>query len=355
MSSHHSNESEGESIKSLLKQLASQSLSYRQMVKEKDEYNKSKKSSHASSSRVDNSFGKQSLRINEYYKPSLRKARKERKENPKEVRVELPHFHGKEDVETYLDWEMKVEQLFACNRVSEEKKVPLATLSFQSNAVYWWTALKTKRHLHKDPPITYWNDLRGALRCRHIPSHDNRKFMDKVQRLHQRNLSVEEYWQKMVLYIKRAWINEENHTTISRFLSGLKLEIRNKVELLPYRNLNDLIQLSIKVEKQILRKQSSQKQSSYSVFYDKDEFQRGKEHIEETSLKLFQNLSEHISHTQAREIQCLECLGKGHLASHCSNERSMILRNKYENSIQEKETSESEENDKKKERNRKAK
>jgi len=157
--------------------------------------------------------------------------------------------------------------------------------------------------------------------------------MDMLQILHQRNLSVEEYWQKMVLYIKRAGINEENHTTISRFLSGLKLEIRNKVELLPYRDLNDLIQLSIKVEFFFfLRKQSSQK-SSYFVSYDKDEFQRGEEHIKETSLQLSQNLSEHISHSQAREIQCLECLGKGHLASHCSNERSMILRNKNEYSI----------------------
>ena len=91
---------------------------------------------------------------------------------------------------------MKVEQLFACNHVSEEKKVPLATLSFQGNVMYWWTALKRKRHLHKDPPITYWNDLRGALRCRHIPSHYNKKLMDKFQRLHQRNLSVEEYWQQ---------------------------------------------------------------------------------------------------------------------------------------------------------------
>ena len=61
-------------------------------------------------------------------------------------------------------------------------------------------------------------------------------------------MSVKEYWQKMKSYIKRARINEENHTTISRFLSGLKLEIRNKVELLPYTDLNDLIQLSIKVE-----------------------------------------------------------------------------------------------------------
>jgi len=107
------------------------------MVKERDEYNKSKRISHASNSRVDNSFGKQNLRINEYYQPSPGKARKERKENPKEVRVELPHFYGKENVETYLDWEMKVEQLFACHRASEERKVPLTTLSFKGNAMYW--------------------------------------------------------------------------------------------------------------------------------------------------------------------------------------------------------------------------
>jgi len=67
------------------------------------------------------------------------------------------------------------------------------------------------------PPIEYWNDLRGALRRYHIPPYYNRKSMDKLQGLHQKNLSVEEYWQKMVLYIIRAGINEENHTTIFRF------------------------------------------------------------------------------------------------------------------------------------------
>jgi len=57
------------------------------MVKERDENTKSKKSSHATSSRGNESFKEQSLRINEYNQPSPRKARKERKENPKEVRV----------------------------------------------------------------------------------------------------------------------------------------------------------------------------------------------------------------------------------------------------------------------------
>ena len=45
--------------------------------------------------------------------------------------VDLPYFYGKENVETSLDWEMKVEQFFACHHVSEERKVPLAILRFQ--------------------------------------------------------------------------------------------------------------------------------------------------------------------------------------------------------------------------------
>jgi len=72
--------------------------------------------------------------------------------------------------------------------------------------------------------------------------------MDKLQRLQQKSMSVEEYRQKMELYIMRASIREDETTTIARFLSGLNLEIRDRVELLPYRDLNDLIQLCIKFE-----------------------------------------------------------------------------------------------------------
>jgi len=66
---------------------------------------------------------------------------------------------------------------------------------------------------------------------------------------------------------------------------------------IPYRDLNDLIQLCIKVD--FFRKESSQKQSSCSLPYDKGEFQRGVEHIKETSPKPSHNLSkyEHISQT----------------------------------------------------------
>jgi len=114
--------------------------------------------------------------------------------------VDLPYFYGKENVEVYLDWEMKVEQLFVYHRVSEERKVPLENLSFQSNAMYWWKILERDRCLHKDHPLEYWNDLRGALRQCHTPSYYNRELMDKLQRLQQKSMNVEEYRQKMELY-----------------------------------------------------------------------------------------------------------------------------------------------------------
>nr|KYP40588.1 hypothetical protein KK1_038072 [Cajanus cajan] len=194
---------------------------------------------------------------------------------PREVKVDLPQFFGKDDVESYLDWEMKVEQLFACHRVSEERKVPLAALSFQGHAMYWWTALERERRLHNDPPIQYWNDLKSAMRRRHIPTYYGRELMNKLQRLQQRDMSVEQYRQQMELLMMRACIREEEATTVARFLSGLNLEIRDQVELLPYRDLNDLVQLCVRVEQQRMRK-SYKKDSSHSSFLKKDSKKEGK-------------------------------------------------------------------------------
>jgi len=70
--------------------------------------------------------------------------------------------------------------------------------------------------------------------------------MVKLQRLQQTNMFVEEYRQKMDLLMMRVRIIEEEAITISRFLSGLNLDIRDKVELLSYKDLNDLVQCALR-------------------------------------------------------------------------------------------------------------
>nr|KYP32188.1 hypothetical protein KK1_047176 [Cajanus cajan] len=207
-----------------------------------------------------------SLALGDHYQQPPRRVHRTPK--ARESRVGLPYFHGKDDVEGYLDWEMKVEQIFTCHEVSEERKVSLATLSFQGHAMYWWTSLIRDRHLHNDPPM---------------------ELINKLQRLHQRNMTVEEYRQTMELYLMRAGIREEEDITIARFLSGLTFEIRDKVELQPYRDLNDLVQLCIKVEQQNLRKNF--KTSSYSSTYSKVDYKReGKTFEKKNSFASSKNL-----------------------------------------------------------------
>nr|KYP34027.1 hypothetical protein KK1_045063 [Cajanus cajan] len=277
-----------------------------------------------------------SLALGDHYQQHPRRVHRTPK--ARESRVDLPYFHGKDDVEGYLDWEMKVEQIFTCHQVSEERKVSLATLSFQGHAMYWWTSLVRDKRLHNDPPIQYWNELRSALRRRHIPSYYTRELINKLQRLHQRNMTVEEYRQTMELYLMRAGIREEENITIARFLSGLTFEIRDKVELLPYRDLNDLVQLCIKVEQQNLRK--GFKTSSYSSSYSKVDYKReGKKNdFEKKNTFPSKNLDKgkekekdkktNTSHTSTKssDIKCFKCLGRGHIASQCPNKKVMILR-----------------------------
>jgi len=43
----------------------------------------------------------------------------------------LPHFHGRDNVEVFLDWVAKVEQLFESHVVEEERCVSLALLAFK--------------------------------------------------------------------------------------------------------------------------------------------------------------------------------------------------------------------------------
>jgi len=126
-----------------------------------------------------------------------------------------------------------VEQLFESHVVEEERCVSLATLSFQGHAPNWWTSLVFQRRRKGPHDIEYWNDLKEALHARHVPSYYKRKLLDKLQRLQQRSMSIEEYRKKMELYIMRAGIEEEEELTIARFLSGLNYNIRDKVELLP--------------------------------------------------------------------------------------------------------------------------
>jgi len=157
-------------------------------------------------------------------------------------------------------------------------------------------------------------------------------------------MRVEEYRQKMELYMVKASIREFESITIVRFLGGLNLEIRDRVELLPYRDLYDLIQLCIKVEQQNLRKTSSRREGSYSNSYPRREHKR-EENIEEKPKETPTNIGKDVITPQphSRDPKCFKCFIKGHIVAQCPNRRTIVLRGRDEYSSQSDEASGGEE------------
>uniref|UniRef100_A0A151UE43 CCHC-type domain-containing protein n=1 Tax=Cajanus cajan TaxID=3821 RepID=A0A151UE43_CAJCA len=222
---------------------------------------------------------------------------------------------------------MEVEQLFNYHNVSEERRVPMATLTFQGYAMYWWTSFERERRTHHEPLIQYWNELRSALKRRHIPPYFERELMDKLQRLQQRNLSVEEYRQQMELLMMRVGIRKEERTTIARFQGGLNLEIRDKVELLPYRDLNELVQLCVRVEQQLRRNPSLRKESTS---YPRKDFKKEghSSYLKDRPLEKQKEKQKGkpSNETRTSSIKCFKCLGRGHITSQCPINKTMIIR-----------------------------
>ena len=154
--------------------------------------------------------------------------------------------------------------------------------------------------------------------------------MDKLQRLRQGSMSVEEYRQQMELLFLRAGLREEERTSIARFLSGLNMEVRDKVEILPYRDLDELVQLCIRVEQQLKRKPTSKSYSSHS-YTKKDQ---GQGILGATPSKPKDDKGNTIEkqppkasmQEKTSSIKFFNCLGRGHITSQCPTNKTMIVR-----------------------------
>ncbi|KAH0778741.1 hypothetical protein KY290_005168 [Solanum tuberosum] len=178
-------------------------------------------------------------------------------DNINSIKMKMPSFKGTRDPDLYLDWERRVEAIFDCHNYSEGKKVKLAVVEFSDYAASWWKKLARDRLQEELPPIATWAEMKRVMRKRFIPSYFQRDLQSRLQRLKQGSMSVDEYFKSMDMAMIQANCMEEEEATIARFLNGLNTEIANVVEIQQYVTLDELVDLSVKVEKQIEKKQQN--------------------------------------------------------------------------------------------------
>ncbi|XP_048627106.1 uncharacterized protein LOC125595265, partial [Brassica napus] len=212
---------------------------------------------HAGSEETDNDYERD--RHSSVSRHSSRSSRRHRREHrPRNelagLKLKIPPFHGKADLDAYLEWEKKIELVFNCQHYTEIKKIQVAATEFYDYALSWWDQLVTNRRRNGELPIETWAEMKAVMRKRFVPSHYHRDLHQKLRKLTQGTRSVEEYFQEMELLMLRACISEDREATMARFLGGLNREIQDSVEMQHYVEMEEMLHKAILVEQQVKTK-----------------------------------------------------------------------------------------------------
>uniref|UniRef100_A0A2N9EQB7 Reverse transcriptase/retrotransposon-derived protein RNase H-like domain-containing protein n=1 Tax=Fagus sylvatica TaxID=28930 RepID=A0A2N9EQB7_FAGSY len=112
----------------------------------------------------------------------------------------------------------------------------------------------TNRMRNNERLIETWGELKALMRRRFVPSHFYRDLYQKLQNLTQGSRSVEDYHKEMEVAMIRANVEEDREATMARFFSGLNRDIANVIELQHYVEIEDMVHMAMKVERQLKRK-----------------------------------------------------------------------------------------------------
>ena len=107
---------------------------------------------------------------------------------------------------------------------------------------------------NNERPVETWGELKAIMRRRFVPSHFYRDLYQKLQNLTQGSRSVEDYQKEIQVAMIRANVEEDREATMARFFSGLNRDIANVIELQHYVEIEDMMHMAMKVERQLKRK-----------------------------------------------------------------------------------------------------
>jgi len=206
----------------------------------------------------------------------------------------------------------------------------------------WWHQL-CMNNINQESLATSWRDLKILMRARFVPSYYRRETLLKLQRLQQGSMCVDEYYKLMEFMLLQVGLQfESEEEKVVGFLSGLRRDIQDLVELYEYSFLDKVLHLAIKVETQLEKKKEVKRSGSYNDYYsstwkckerkhDKSPPKSSEDQPPRTNSSRPSNETPNSSPgTRTSSIKFFKCLGYGHIASNFPIKRTMTLNLKRE-------------------------
>jgi len=109
--------------------------------------------------------------------------------------------------------------------------------------------------VHAWPPAASWMDIKTLMRARFFPPSYRKELLLKLQRLQQGSMCVDEYYKlKESMLLKVGLQFESEEEKVARFVSGLRRDIQDLVELYEYSSLDKVSHLATKFKLNCKRK-----------------------------------------------------------------------------------------------------
>ena len=173
------------------------------------------------------------------------------------MKVDLPNFSGKLDIEAFIDWVKNVESFFEYIETAEDKKVKMVALKLKSGASTWWDQIQVNRRLIGKTLIRSWPRMLKMMKERFLPTDFEQILYQQYQQCRQDNRKVAEYAKEFHHLSARTQTNESENYQIGRFVDGLKENIHEQLDLQPIATLPATISMVFKAELKLEKRQKN--------------------------------------------------------------------------------------------------
>jgi len=108
----------------------------------------------------------------------------------------------------------------------------------------WWHQL-CMDNINQESLATSWKDLKNLMCARFVPSYYRRETLLKLQMLQQGSMCVDEYYKIMESMLLKVGLQfESEEEKVARFVSALRRDIQDLVELYEYSFLDKVLHLA---------------------------------------------------------------------------------------------------------------
>ncbi|KAL1218031.1 hypothetical protein V5N11_032877 [Cardamine amara subsp. amara] len=251
---------------------------------------------------------------------------RDRQPDPFGFKIKIPPFHGKNDLDAYLEWERKIELVFNDHH-TKINQVRVAATGFYDYALSWWDQLVTSRRRNGEYHVETWIEMKAIMRKRYVPSHSHRELLRR-QRVNDDHSSSRGGHFSHCSYLD-CEVNMEQEKK-RRVQHKHPREGDFKVEI---QEIEEMLHKALLFEQQFIRNNSSR--SSYGSeavttqpSYLKEEKNKGenKPAVTPTSEEPIaienKNKAKEVT-TKVRDVKCFNCKGLGHYANECVNKKTV--------------------------------